>query len=173
MVQRGVETVMVQPQLLNIALDPGDIVSTPDWVARDMVAYFQSVGHILEPCVGDGVFLKYLPNSEWCEIRAGRDFFQWTIAVDWIIGNPPYRQLEKWLGWSFHLAPNVCYLLPLNSIWNSMRRMRLIGKYGGIVQMRAYGEGSIFGMGYGFAIGAIHIRRGYRGPITFTIKDSE
>ena len=29
-----------QPQLLNIALDPGDVVYTPDWVAADMVSYY-------------------------------------------------------------------------------------------------------------------------------------
>jgi hypothetical protein len=67
----------VQPQLLQIPLDPGDVVYTPDWVARDMVEFFKPSGRILEPCKGDGVFLKYLPpHAEWCEIQEGRDFFQ-------------------------------------------------------------------------------------------------
>ena len=53
-----------QPQLLQIPLDAGDVVYTPDWVAKDMVDYFNPKGKILEPCSGDGVFLKYLPNAE-------------------------------------------------------------------------------------------------------------
>ena len=160
-----------QPQLLNIALDPGDMVYTPDWVAKDMVHHFGPRGKILEPCMGNGAFMKYLPTAEWCEIEKGRDFFAWQDDVDWIIGNPPYRQLAKWLEHSFNLANDVCYLLPLNCIWNSMKRMRLVYEYGGVVEMRAYGEGSIFGMGYGFAIGAIHFRKDYKGKINFGIHE--
>ena len=156
-----------QPQLLDIALDPGDIVYTPDWVAFDMVSHFNLGGIILEPCKGNGAFTSYLPNAEWCEIEEGRDFFKWTKRVDWIIGNPPYRQLAKWLEHSFNLANDVVYLLPLNCIWNSMKRMKLVKSYGGIVEILAYGEGSIFGFGYGFAIGAIHFRKDYNGKIEF------
>jgi hypothetical protein len=32
-----------------MALDPQDVVYTPDWVARDMVEYFKPSGRILEP----------------------------------------------------------------------------------------------------------------------------
>lgn len=53
---------MSQLQLLNIALNEKDIVYAPDWVARDMVEFFRP--SILEPCKGDGVFLKYLPAAE-------------------------------------------------------------------------------------------------------------
>ena len=38
-----------------------------------MVEFFKPSGRILEPCKGDGVFLKYLPSAEWCEIQEGRD----------------------------------------------------------------------------------------------------
>jgi hypothetical protein len=79
-----------QPQLLQIALDPRDIVYTPDWVARDMVEYFKPSGRILEPSCGDGVFLRHLPpETDWCEIEQGRDFYAWTKPVDWVFGNPP------------------------------------------------------------------------------------
>ena len=52
-----------QPQLLKIPLDPGDVVYTPDWVARDMVEFFKPSGRILEPCAGDGVLATHLINS--------------------------------------------------------------------------------------------------------------
>lgn len=56
-----VDTLRQQAQLLNIILDPKDVVYTPDWVADDMVSFFQPSGKILEPSKGEGVFLKYLP----------------------------------------------------------------------------------------------------------------
>lgn len=159
----------IQPQLFDIALDQGDVVYTPDWVAKDMVEHFNPIDIVLEPCKGEGAFTNYLPDAEWCEIELGRDFFKWGKPVSWIIGNPPYKQLAKWLEHSFNLADDVCYLLPMNCIWNSMKRMKLVADYGGIVEMKAYGEGSIFGFGYGFAVGAIHFRRNYQGEIAFSI----
>ncbi len=53
-----------QPQLLNIALNPRDVVYTPDDVARDVVAFFKPTGKILEPSAGKGAFLKYLPGAD-------------------------------------------------------------------------------------------------------------
>ena len=84
---------MAQMQLLQIALDPRDTVYTPDWVAQDMVNYFQPSGEVLEPCCGDGIFLKYMPSAHWFEIERGRDFYAWSTRVDWIVGNPPYKQI--------------------------------------------------------------------------------
>jgi len=162
-----------QPQLLQIALDPRDIVYTPDWVARDMVEYFKPSGRILEPSCGDGVFLKYLPeNAEWCEIEKGRDFFAWNEQVDWMFGNPPYKMIKQWLEHSFSYSKNSVYVIPMNSPFNSMERMRVILGYGNIKAIRAYGNGSIFGMDYGFAVGAFWFQRDYKGKTEITIYDN-
>lgn len=159
-----------QPQLFQIALDPCDVVYTPDWVARDMVEYFKPSGRILEPCCGDGVFLRYLPaDTLWCEIERGVDFFAWHEPVDWIVGNPPYKQIKQWLDHSFSLTRDVAYLIPMNSPFNSMERMRIIHEYGNIKSIRAYGNGSLFGMDYGFAVGAFHFQRGYTGATMITM----
>ena len=161
---------IAQPQLLKIPLDNKDVVYTPDWVARDMVEYFKPSGHILEPCKGDGVFMKYLPpDTEWCEITEGRDFFAWSKPVDWVFGNPPYSILNDWMKHSYQIADNIVYLMPMNSPFNSMNRLGEIANYGGMIDIRAYGNGSIFGMGYGFAVGAIHFKRNVPSQITFTI----
>lgn len=91
-------------QLLPQALNPGDIVSTPDWVARDIVEYFKPSGKVLEPCLGEGAIFRHLPiGSDWCEIQRGRDFFQWEKKVDWIVSNPPYgnKMFSDWLEHSF------------------------------------------------------------------------
>lgn len=158
-----------QPQLIQGALSPGDVVYTPDWCARDMVDWFKPSGRVLEPCKGDGAIYKYLPEgSEWCEIELGRDFFAYTKQVDWIVSNPPYRIIKEWLQHSFRIAENIVYLMPLNSPLNSMERMRIIFEWGGIKHIRPYGNGSIFGMNYGFAVGAIHFVRGYTGPTSWS-----
>ena len=165
-----------QPQLLQIALDPGDVVYTPDWVARDMVDFFKPSGRILEPCKGDGVFLKYLPpHTEWCEIQEGRDFFQWVEPVDWVFGNPPYKMYREWLSHSMKLADNILYLLPFNKPFNSNYSYVEMLTWGGFSHMRHYGNGRsvVSGFDFSFATGAVHFKRNYRGPMYTTIYGQE
>lgn len=161
---------MAQMQLLQMALNKDDIVYTPDWVAQDMVSRFNPSGRILDPCSGNGVFLEHLPSgAEWCEIEKGRDFFAWTKKVDWIVGNPPYKILKEWLLHSFSLAVDIVYIIPMNSPFNSMERLRIILAWGGIKEIRAYGNGSIFGMNYGFACGAFHFKKDYTGKTELSL----
>ena len=161
-----------QPQLLQIALDPQDIVYTPDWVACDMVKHFNPSGIILEPSCGDGAFLKYLPTAEWCEIEKGVDFFAYSKNVNWIIGNPPYSVFSKWLGHSFDIAENVCYLIPLTRLFNSGYFIKRLLNWGGIVEMRYYADGQDLGFPIGFAIGAVWFQKGYTGKTQITIYEA-
>lgn len=47
-------------------LNPNDVVFTPDWLAKKIVDMFPIKGKVLEPCKGEGAFLKYLPNdADW------------------------------------------------------------------------------------------------------------
>ena len=74
--------------LLNV--NPADVVPTQQWIADDIVQHFQPKGICLDPCRGDGVFYQRLPaGSLWCEIREGRDFFDFNDRVDWCMSNPP------------------------------------------------------------------------------------
>jgi len=162
-----------QPQLFKIPLDPGDVVYTPDWVARDMVDYFHPIGRILEPCAGDGVFLKYLPGAEWCEIEKGRDFFAWNEQVDWIVGNPPYNNYSDWLAHSLEVAKNILYLLPCNKAFNSYAMMIRVRDWGGMRAMRVYGPGSKLNFPVGYAAGAIHYCRDYCGDMGISYYESK
>lgn len=162
----------VQPQLLQMALDPRDVVYTPDWVAGDMVSFFKPSGKILEPSIGDGVFLRYLPvDTEWCEIEKGRDFYQWTKPVDWVFGNPPYSQFSKWLGHSMEIAENIVYLIPLTRLFNSGFFIKRLLDWGNIRVMRYYADGGDLGWNIGFAIGAVWFQRGYKGMTEITIAE--
>ncbi len=159
-----------QPQLFQIALDPGDVVYTPDWVARDMVEYFQPSGRILEPSCGDGAFLRHLPaGTEWCEIERGRDFFAWHESVDWCFGNPPYSMFSKWLAHSMGIADNICYFIPLTRLFNSGFFIRRMLEWGNIKTIRYYADGGELGFPIGFAIGAVHWERGYTGATMITM----
>lgn len=158
---------MSQMQLLKIPLDQQDVVYTPDWVASDMVSFFQPSGVILEPCKGDGVFLKYLPSAEWCEIQEGRDFYAWNTPVNWVIGNPPYKTFSEWMRHSMELAQNICYVIATNKPFNSGRFILDWFEYGKIKHMRYYGRsGSIgFKEDMGWAMAAFHFQKGYQGPM--------
>lgn len=160
---------MSQPQLLNVPLKKQDLVYTPDWVARDMVDFFKPSGRILEPCKGDGVFLKYLPGAEWCEIQDGKDFFAWHTPVDWLFGNPPYSVFSEWITHSFTIANHVCYLIPLNKPFNSGKMLQEWHEWGRINHMRYYANGRALGFPIGFACGAVYYQKGYFGPMYTSI----
>lgn len=161
-----------QPQLLQLPLDKKDIVDTPRWAARDMVEFFKPQGDILDPCTGDGIFLEFLPaNTEWCEIQKGKDFFAWSKHVDWLIGNPPYKQFGKWMYHSMAIADHICYLLPLDKPFISWKMMETMKQWGQVKHMRAYGMGTHLNFPMGFAVGAIYFRKNYHGPMYTTYLD--
>jgi hypothetical protein len=163
---------MAQMQLLKMPLDRGDVVYTPDWVARDMVDFFKPTGRILEPCKGDGAFLKYLPpQTEWCEITEGRDFFAWTEPVDWIVGNPPYKQFRKFLGYSYQLAKDIVFFIPIDKPFNSLPSLTVWQSFGGIVSMRVYGRPGEVGFEVHRPMAAFQFRRGYTGPMYTTFAE--
>lgn len=146
-----------------MALDKKDVVYTPDWVAHDMVEFFNPTGNILEPSSGDGAILKYLPSADWCEIENGRDFFGLQgVSYDWIIGNPPFRQFKNFLMRSYEIAQDIVFIIPADKPFNSTPNAKLIGDYGKIVHMRYYGE--IF-QEIHRPMAAFHFQRNYTGPM--------
>lgn len=157
-----------QPQLLSVVLSQKDIVFTPDWVAADMVHHFRPTGRVLDPCRGDGAFTKYLPSADWCEIREGRDFFQWTDPVDWVFGNPPYSDFGKWILHGMAIGANVVYLAPCAKPFYSEKLFRVMQDWGRIKEIRVYGGGAKLKFPIGFLIGAIHFKRGYFGSMETT-----
>lgn len=145
-----------------------DVVYTPPWVARDMVEHFKPVGRILDPCRGRGVFTDLLPDADWCEITDGRDFFDWTTPVDWVIGNPPYSLTRRWFRHSYTIADNLVYLVPLRNIVSGYGFIKEIQQFGGIREIRVYGTGGRLGFPMGNAVGALHIARDFNGPTTWS-----
>jgi hypothetical protein len=163
--------ISVQPQLLHVPLVEKDVVYTPDGMAREIVDFFKPTGRILEPCKGDGAFLRYMPAADWCEIALGRDFFLYQDKVDWIVGNPPYSIFNIWLRHSFEIADHIVYLIPLNKIFNDFGMLKDIYIYGGVKQIYAIGRGEKINFPMGYAVGAVHFQRGHKGGMSVIFRD--
>jgi len=150
-----------------------DIVYTPNYIAFDIIKFFKPSGKCLDPCKGKGAFLQYLPqNSEWCEIRQGRNFFDYHKKVDWIISNPPFSDIQAWMLHSFKLADNIVYLLPTNKPFNSDRFFRQIYEWGGIKELYQLGSGRDIFLNFnvGFGFGAYYFKKGYRGDMRISFR---
>ena len=121
-------------------------------------------GKVLDPCCGDGVFLKYLPSgTHWCEIRKGRDFFSWKRKVDWIVSNPPYSIFLDFLTHSFEVADNVVYVIPLIKVFNSLSVLNLVRDFGGIKTCLVLGLGKDLSFPQaGYPIAAVHFQKDYK-----------
>jgi hypothetical protein len=163
---------MKQANLFNETwANPSDIVYTPDDVARDIVDHFSPSGKCLDPCRGDNAFYKYLPEgSLWCEIKDGKDFFDFNNTVDWIVSNPPYSIFADFLQHSLDIAKDIVYLIPTNKIFQSFRYWDMLRKWGGVREIFFIGGGRSIGLPFGFAVGAVHFQRNYTGGIGITYR---
>ena len=148
---------------LSTHVNPQDVVMTRPEIAEMVVKHFKPTGRMLDPCRGGGAFWKHMPGAEWCEVREGKDFFEWKAPVDWIVSNPPFSVFMQFLRHSFEVADNVVYTIPASKIWQSIPYLEMIGAYGGIREILTLGRGRAIGMPLGFAIAAIHFKRGYKG----------
>lgn len=141
-----------------------DVHFTDRELAKKIVEFFKPELPCLEPCVGDGAFLDALPpGSEWCEIRDGIDFFDYDKKVKWIVTNPPFGGLTRWMEKSFSVADNVVFLMPLSKLYSSVPRMDLLREYGGVKTILYLGSGRGIGFDIGFPFGAIHFVKDYKG----------
>jgi hypothetical protein len=148
--------------------NPFDIVMTDRVVARKIVEHFRPHGRILDPCKGTGAFLDEMPGAEWCEVREGRDFFEWKDRVDWIVSNPPFSIFYEWLMHSMTIADDIVYLIPLSKVWQSNRVIRAVHEWGGLKETLIVGNGrKELGFPVGFAVGAVHFQKRYRGDMRY------
>ena len=150
-------------------INPNDVVFTPDWLAKKICSMFEIQGEVLEPCKGEGIFIKYLPaNTEWCEIADGKNFYDYSKKIDWIVTNPPYSDFNRFLVHSFELAENIVLLVPIAKIFKSMGTIKLIMQYGGIVSCR-FLPASKAGFPFGFPCAVYHFKRNYKGETKFEL----
>ena len=144
-----------------------DDVQTPPDLAERIVRHFRPKGTVLEPCSGRGNFLRFLRRACSCEIKNGTDFFQWRKRVDWIITNPPWSQIRAFLQHSMETADNIVFLMTVNHVWTKARIRDIYGRGFALKEICLVEMPESFPQS-GFQLGAVHIARGWRGPIEFS-----
>jgi hypothetical protein len=104
-----------------------DLVSTPPKLARAIVQHYRPDGACLDPSRGRGAFWRALKAAPavtevlWCEIEAGRDFFAFNERVDWIITNPPWSKMRRFLRHAMAISDHVVFLATLNHFQTTAR----------------------------------------------------
>lgn len=150
-------------------INKNDIVFTPEWLTETICNMFPIGGKVLEPCKGEGVFLKFLPkDTEWCEITEGRNYYDYNEKVDWLVTNPPYSDYNRFLQHSFDIAENIVLLVPLAKMFKSMGTLKQIFSYGNIVSIHLLPAGQA-GFPFGFPCGIFYLKRGYEGNTTIRL----
>jgi hypothetical protein len=142
-----------------------DDIQTPAALAAALVKEISPSGAILEPCAGEGAFLQALPaGTLWCEIKKGRDFFDWSRRVDWVITNPPWSKIRGFLRKSFEVSDNVAFLMTINHAW-TRARLRDAKEAGfGLIRILILETPRSFPQS-GFQLGMVVYKRGSAGPI--------
>lgn len=145
-----------------------DVVQTPKDLARKIVDHFKPTGEILEPCKGEGNFLDEMPvGTHWCEIKEGKDFFNWSQPVDWIMTNPPWSKIRPFLQHSMSVASDIVFLMTINHLWTKAR-IRDIKSHGfGVKEICIVDSPKTFPQS-GFQLGVVHLSKGWSGSITFS-----
>lgn len=149
--------------------NPNDDIMTPEYIAKKIIEQLplRLDDIILDPFRGEGAFYNNFPCGfkEWCEIKEGRDFFDFKGKVDWIISNPPYSKFTEVMQHSYKIADNIVYLIPLNKIVSSWGRCLDLDKYGGIYKIWVFPAGKA-NFPFGFPACAVWIVAGYKGQIS-------
>ena len=151
----------------------GDKVYTPEHIAKYIINNFDISGKVLDPFRGKGAFYNNFPtdNKDWCELDEGKDFFDYNEPVDWIISNPPYSIFNDILEHSMELCDNIVYLIPINKLTSSFTRIKKLQEFGGIPKIILMSPKEI-GFPFGFAVGAVYFKRGYKGPMEVEVYEN-
>lgn len=147
-----------------------DNIQTPEYLAKKIIDKFSPMGKILEPAKGKGSFYKFLKNCDWCEISEGRDFFDYKIKKnDWIVTNPPFSKVRKFLIHSYELeTSNILFLMPVNHLIALRARLRDMKYFEyGIREMCLVETPPEFPI-TGFQYCVYHIKKNYIGDIVFS-----
>lgn len=123
---------------------PKDRYYTPLKLAKELISKvpLKPEDIVLDPCMGKGAFYNQYPEGikkDWCEIDDGRDYFNssaYENQVDWVITNPPYSDLNRWIKkFTYSCRKGFALLLAEHAI--TPKRLKYIQEMG-------YGMTSIF-----------------------------
>ena len=143
-----------------------DCVQTPGYLCKQIVEHFKPTGRILEPCKGEGNFLKVM-RADYCEIKEGRDFLSVNGHWDWVITNPPYSKYRAFLNKSMEVAGNIVFLQLINATFYKARLRDIKEKGFGIKEIWCIDTPKEFPQ-FGFQMGCVYYKKNYKGKILLT-----
>jgi len=147
-----------------VANNGNDKFMTPEHLAEKIVKHFNPFGKILEPCCGNGNFLKFMSNADWFEIDKGTDFLLQSGKWDWIITNPPYSKYRDFLKKSMEVSDNIVFLQLINASFYKARLRDVFNNKFGIKEILFTDTPKEFPQ-FGFQMGCVHYQREYSGTI--------
>ena len=144
-----------------------DRVYTPDALAAAIVAHFEPSGRTLDPCRGKRAFSRCMPDCDFCELDEGLDFLKIKVSkrYDWIVTNPPWGKFRPFLIHAMRSAENVVYLVTVNHFFTKARVRDMDEACFGLVEILYVDTPPKPWPQSGFQVAAVHIRRGYAGPV--------
>lgn len=148
-----------------------DRVMTPLYLCEQIVKHFNPQGTILEPCCGNGNFLKVM-EADWCEIDKGKDFLSIDGHWDWIITNPPYSKYRDFLNKSMGVADNIVFLQLVNATFYKARLRDIREKGFGIKEICYIDTPKEFPQ-FGFQMGCVYYKKGYKGKVLLDLLKGE
>ena len=150
-----------------------DRVYTPDDLAYQIVKHFNPSGLLLEPCIGQGAFVRAMErvclgsHITGYEIDLGLDFLTGTpFKHAWTITNPPWSKLRAFLKKSMECSDNVVFLCLVNAFFMKARQRDMQEAGFGMKEILFVPTPPKPWPQAGFCLGAVHIQRGYTGPVT-------
>lgn len=149
-----------------------DDVHTPPWLAKAIVQHFMPCGKMLEPCRGDGAFVRAMPGCDWFDITQERDFLEARGHWDWIVTNPPFSQFRVFLKKSMELADNIVFVSLVNAWWVRSRQADIREANFALVELCTLPIPKSWPQ-FGLTLAAGWLRRGWQGGIANTILEIE
>ncbi|MDH5747699.1 MAG: hypothetical protein OEY85_00150 [Rhodospirillales bacterium] len=153
---------------LPIQRDVPDDYSTPEPLAKWVVEHFKPSGRILDPCCGEGIFLKLMPGADWCEKNKGRDFFAYKQHVDWIIANPPYNLRLEFLQKSIELAEDIVFVIQVPTMFFKSKLDMLKEGSFGIREIVLIDHPPAPWPQFQTQLGVVHMKKHYNGGVRMT-----
>lgn len=148
-----------------------DLHLTPRCIAMRLIEELEVRGRVLDPALGEGAFYDNFPSScekLWCEISKGRDFFEFSERVNWIITNPPFSAFFDFLKHSTTIADEIAFYCTIQHGISLRARNRYMRQAGfGIKQIITTDTPPLPWPQSGFQVGLVHWSRGHSGPTLF------
>ena len=152
---------------------------TPNHLALQVVGHFlpQISGRILEPCAGNGAFLRAfsahgLTDVIFLELTRDTNFFDFNEKIDWIMANPPWSKAREFAKHAYTLAHDIVWLINVGHFLGFRARLRNCREAGFGVKEALLCDTPKAETGWpqsGFQLGALHFRKGWTGGMMFSM----